>query len=88
MLEVTGRLIGALVVTDRISGGFTTEGSGPVLSVTISEPYQAGVSLPGATPAFSDSSASVAAPAVSQAPRSRLGSSDRLTVRDVVRLQL
>ena len=44
--------------------------------------------LPGATPALSDSSASVAAPAVSKAPRSRLGSSDRLTLRDVVRLQL
>ena len=29
---------------------------------------------------------SVAAPAVSQAPKSRLGSSDRLTLRDVVRL--
>ena len=35
-------------------------------------------------PAFSDISASVAAPAVSQAPR--LGSSDRLTLRYVVRL--
>ena len=42
--------------------------------------------LPGAIPTLSDSSASVAAPAVSQAPRSRLGSSDRLTLRDVVRL--
>ena len=44
--------------------------------------------LPDAIPALSDSSASVAAPAVSQAPRSRLGSSDRLTLRDAVRLQL
>ena len=42
--------------------------------------------LPGAIPTLSDSSASVAAPAVSQTPRSRLGSSDRLTLRDVVRL--
>ena len=43
--------------------------------------------LPGAIPTLSDSSASVAAPAVSQAPKSRLGSSDRRTLRDVVRLR-
>ena len=43
-LLAKGRLIGAFVVTHRISGGLNAEGSGRVLNVTMSEPYQAGVS--------------------------------------------
>ena len=86
-LLAKGRLIGAFVVTYRISGDLKSEGSGFVLNITISEPYIK-LASPDAIPELSDSSTSVAAPAVSQAPRSRLGSSDRLTLRDVARLQL
>ncbi len=42
--------------------------------------------LPGAIPALSHSSVFVVAPAVSQAPNSRLGSADRILLPDVVRL--
>jgi hypothetical protein len=43
-LLTTGRLVGAFGVTYRISGDLKTEGNGFVLNITISEPYQAGVS--------------------------------------------
>ena len=70
-------------VQSHVSHLHQTEGSGFVLNITISEPYQAGVSQ---ALSLNSSSASAAVPAVSQAPRSRLGSSDRLTLRDAVRL--